>query len=112
MKKLVALVRPHTLERVKDALAQIGVKGMTVSECRGFGRSAGKAELYRGATYVVALIPKIKIEIAIPESLIEEAVECILAAARTGQIGDGKIFVETLPEAIRIRTGESGEDAL
>jgi nitrogen regulatory protein P-II 1 len=112
VKKIEAIVRPHMLEPVKDALSDLGIQGMTVSECRGFGRSVGKPELFRGAPYVTELVPKIKIEIVVPDPLIHQVLQSIADAVRSGRVGDGKIFVETVREAVRIRTGETGDDAL
>lgn len=107
-----AVVKPFKLEDVRDALAQIGVHGITVTEVKGFGRQKGHTELYRGAEYTVAFIPKIKIEVAIDDDRLDETVEAICTAANTGQIGDGKVFISELTNAIRIRTNESGNSAL
>ena len=112
MKKIEAIIKPFKLEEVKEKLAGIGVQGMTVSEVKGFGRQKGHTELYRGAEYVVDFLPKIKIEVAVDDDTAEKAVGAIIEAAHTDQIGDGKIFVLPLSEAVRIRTGERGEDAL
>jgi nitrogen regulatory protein P-II 1 len=112
MKKVVAIIRPHKLDDVKEALSDIGILGMTVSEIRGFGRTGGKKEVYRGSSYVVDFVPKLKIEIVLRDSQVHPLIEALAAAARTGQIGDGKIFVTTVDEVIRIRTGERGEDAI
>ncbi len=112
MKKLDVIIKPFKLDDVKEALLEAGIKGMTISEVRGFGRQHGHTELYRGSEYRIDFLPKIKIEIALPESDVERIVEIVMSAARTGQIGDGKIFVSDLDEVIRIRTGESGKDAL
>lgn len=112
MKMIVAIVKPFRLDAVREALADIGVQGMTVTEVRGFGRQKGHTELYRGAEYTVDLLPKIKLEIALGEDRIEAAVDAISKAAKTGQIGDGKIFVYDLEQAIRIRTGETGAGAV
>ncbi|GAC1469540.1 MAG: P-II family nitrogen regulator [Desulfuromonadaceae bacterium] len=112
MKLVEAIIKPFKLDEVKDALNDIGIEGITVSEVKGFGRQKGHTELYRGAEYVVDFIPKIKLEIAITDDLVSKVVETILAAARTGRIGDGKIFVLPLEEALRIRTGEKGDDAV
>ncbi len=112
MKLVEAIIKPFKLDEVKDALNAIGIEGITVSEVKGFGRQKGHTELYRGAEYVVDFIPKIKLEIAISDDLVPKVVETILAAARTGRIGDGKIFVLPLDEALRIRTGEKGDDAV
>ena len=112
MKKIEAIIKPFKLDDVKEALTSIGVIGMTVSEVRGFGRQKGHTELYRGAEYVVDFLPKVKIEVVMEDSMVERAVEAIQQAAHTGRIGDGKIFVLTIDEAIRIRTGEHGPDAI
>src|SRR5213595_712865 len=110
MKKLEAIIKPFKLDEVKEALQEIGLKGMTVTEVKGFGRQKGHTELYRGAEYVVDFLPKVKIEIAVEDSIVERAVEVIQQAARTDRIGDGKIFIVTIEDAIRIRTGERGTD--
>ena len=112
MKKIEAIIKPFRLEGVKEALSLLGIEGMTVSEVKGFGRQRGHTEIYRGSEYVVEFLPKIKIEVILPDSLAESGVEAILKAARTGKIGDGKIFVSSVEEAIRIRTGETGEAAV
>jgi nitrogen regulatory protein PII len=112
MKKVEAVVRPHLLDAVKTALQDAGVVGMTVTEVKGFGRQKGHTETYRGSEYKVDFLPKVKIEIAVPTELVEKAIEAILGTAKTGKFGDGKIFVTNLDEAVRIRTGERGEDAL
>src|SRR5471032_1947322 len=112
MKKIEAIIKPFKLEEVKDALAEIGIEGMTVSEVKGFGRQKGHTEIYRGSEYTVDFLPKIKIEIVLPDGLIQQAVETIVKAARTGKIGDGKVFVSNIESAIRIRTEESGESAI
>ena len=112
MKKIEAVIKPFKLDEVKEALQEVGLKGMTVTEVKGFGRQKGHTELYRGAEYVVDFLPKVKIEIVINEDRQEAAVEAIQKAARTGRIGDGKIFVLNVEEAIRIRTGETGADAI
>jgi nitrogen regulatory protein P-II 1 len=112
MKKIEAIVRHFKLEDVKNALNQAGLQGMTASEVRGFGRQRGHKETYRGAEYTVDFLPKVKIEVVMEDSLVERAVEAIQHAAHTGRIGDGKIFVVTIEEAIRIRTGERGKDAI
>ena len=112
MKKLEAIIKPFKLDEVKEKLNEIGIQGMTVSEVKGFGRQKGHTELYRGAEYVVDFIPKIKIEIVTEASKVEEVVKAIQATAQTGRIGDGKIFISTIDEAIRIRTGETGKDAI
>ena len=112
MKKIEAIIKPFKLDEVKEALQEIGIQGLSVVEVKGFGRQKGHTELYRGAEYVVDFLPKIKIEVAIPDALLESALEAIASAAKTDKIGDGKIFVSNLEQAIRIRTGESGDDAL
>jgi nitrogen regulatory protein P-II 2 len=112
MKLITAIIKPFKLDDVREALSEIGVTGITVVEVKGFGRQKGHTELYRGAEYVVDFLPKIKVEIALDDSLVDQAIEAITAAAKTGKIGDGKIFVYELAQAIRIRTGESGPDAL
>jgi nitrogen regulatory protein P-II 1 len=112
MKKIEAIVRPHLLDAVKNALQEIGVIGMTVSEVRGFGRQKGHTETYRGTEYRVDFLPKVKIEVALPDAAVETAVETIARTARTGKFGDGKIFITTLDDVLRIRTGERGEQAL
>ena len=112
MKKVEAVIKPFKLDEVKEALQEVGVKGMTVTEAKGFGRQKGHTELYRGAEYVVDFLPKVKIEVVVEESQVERVVEAIAEAARTGRIGDGKIFVSPVEEVIRIRTGERGPDAL
>ena len=112
MKKIEAIIKPFKLDEVKEALHDVGVKGLTVTEAKGFGRQKGHTELYRGAEYVVDFLPKVKIEVVIEDSLLENAVEAIQQAAHTGRIGDGKIFVSSIDEALRIRTGEKGQEAL
>ena len=112
MKKIEAIIKPFKLDEVKEALHEIGVSGITVTEAKGFGRQKGHTELYRGAEYVVDFLPKVKIEVAIEEPNLDAAVEAISKAAHTGKIGDGKIFVVSLEQAIRIRTGETGTDAI
>ena len=112
MKKIEAIIKPFKLDEVKEALQEIGLQGITVTEAKGFGRQKGHTELYRGAEYVVDFLPKVKIEIVINEDRQEAAIEAIQKAARTGRIGDGKIFVLNVEEAIRIRTGETGADAI
>ncbi|AXQ31259.1 P-II family nitrogen regulator [Solimonas sp. K1W22B-7] len=112
MKMLIAIIKPFKLDAVREALADIGVQGMTVTEVRGFGRQKGHTELYRGAEYTVDLLPKIKLEVALGPDMIDKAVEAIQKAAKTGQIGDGKIFVYDLDQTVRIRTGESGVEAV
>ena len=112
MKKIEAIIKPFKLDDVKDALREAGVQGMTATEVKGFGRQKGHTEHYRGAEYTVDFVPKVKIELVVPDALAARTVEAILAAAKTGKIGDGKIFVLPVEEAIRIRTGERGDDAL
>ena len=112
MKKIEAIIKPFKLDEVKEALQDVGLQGITVTEAKGFGRQKGHTELYRGAEYVVDFLPKVKIEVVLAEDLVEKAVEAIQSAARTGRIGDGKIFISTVEEAIRIRTGETGTQAL
>lgn len=112
MKKIEAIVKPFKLDEVKEALQEVGLQGITVTEAKGFGRQKGHTELYRGAEYIVDFLPKVRIEIVLDDGLVEQAVEAILQAARTGRIGDGKIFISTVDEAIRIRTGETGVEAL
>lgn len=112
MKLLTAIIKPFKLDDVRDALSEVGVKGLTVTEVKGFGRQKGHTELYRGAEYVVDFLPKVKIELAIDDDRVDAAIEAITRAANTGKIGDGKIFVTGLEQAIRIRTGETGPEAL
>lgn len=112
MKKIEAIIKPFKLDDVVDALSEVGIEGITVSEVRGFGRQKGRTEVYKGAEYVVDFLPKIKIEVALPDSLVELAVEAIRKTAHTGKIGDGKIFVFSIDSALRIRTGEKDEQAL
>jgi len=112
VKKIEAIIKPFKLDEVKEALQDVGVQGITVLEAKGFGRQKGHTELYRGAEYVIDFLPKVKIEIVVPDDMLEKAVEAIQNAARTGRIGDGKIFVSDIAEAIRIRTGERGAEAL
>jgi nitrogen regulatory protein P-II 1 len=112
MKKIEAIIRPHLLENVKDALQSLGVQGMTISEVRGFGRQKGHTEMYRGSEYKVEFVPKIKLELVLDDEVTEGAIDAIAKAARTGKFGDGKIFVFTVEDAIRIRTGEHGEQAV
>lgn len=112
MKKIEAIIKPFKLDEVKDALHEIGLQGITVVEAKGFGRQKGHTELYRGAEYVVDFLPKVKIEIVLDDSMLDKALEAIQEAARTGRIGDGKIFVSDINQAIRIRTGETGSDAV
>lgn len=112
MKKIEAIIKPFKLDDVKEALQEVGVQGITVIEARGFGRQKGHTELYRGAEYVVDFLPKVKIEVVVDDAMVEPAIEAILAAAQTGRIGDGKIFVSAVEEVIRIRTGERGPHAI
>ena len=112
MKKIEAIVKPHKLDDVKSALTQVGIQGLTVSEVRGFGRQKGHKEQYRGAEYTVDLVPKVKIEVVVSDQAVSAAVEAIIRAARTGEIGDGKVFVYNLESAQRIRTGEKGDAAI
>ena len=112
MKKIEAIIKPFKLEEVKDALADIGVEGMTVSEVKGFGRQKGHTEIYRGSEYTVDFLPKIKIEVVISDALVDTAVTAIVKAAKTGKIGDGKVFVSHVEEAVRIRTDETGDKAV
>jgi nitrogen regulatory protein P-II 1 len=112
MKKIEAIIKPFKLDEVKEALQEVGLQGITVTEAKGFGRQKGHTELYRGAEYVVDFLPKVKIEIVLGDEMVERAVEAIRKAAQTGRIGDGKIFVSNIEEAVRIRTGESGIDAI
>jgi nitrogen regulatory protein P-II 1 len=112
MKKVEAIIKPFKLDEVKEALHEVGIKGITVTEAKGFGRQKGHTELYRGAEYVVDFLPKVKLEIVMEDNLVERAVEAIQQAAHTGRIGDGKIFVTSIDEAVRIRTGERGGDAI
>ena len=112
MKKVEAIIKPFKLDEVKEALAEVGIHGMTVCEVKGFGRTGGKREVYRGSAYVVDFVPKVKIEIVVPDDLVHAVVEAIERTAKTGRIGDGKIFVLPVEEVVRIRTGQRGEDAL
>ncbi len=112
MKKIEAIIKPFKLDEVKEALQEIGLQGITVIEAKGFGRQKGHTELYRGAEYVVDFLPKVKVEVVIDDESLDKAVEAIENAAKTGRIGDGKIFISTIDEAIRIRTGETGTDAI
>ena len=112
MKKVEAIIKPFKLDEVKESLSEIGVHGMTVSEVKGFGRTGGKKEVYRGSAYVVDFVPKVKLEIIVPEESVRQVVNVITEAARTGRIVDGKIFVTPVDEIVRIRTGETGEDAI
>ena len=112
MKKIEAIIKPFKLDEVKEALQEVGLQGITVTEAKGFGRQKGHTELYRGAEYVVDFLPKVKIEVVMADEFVEKAFEAIQNAARTGRIGDGKIFISNIEQAIRIRTGEAGPDAL
>jgi len=112
MKKVEAIIKPFKLDEVKDALSEVGVQGMTVTEVKGFGRTGGKKEVYRGSAYVVDFVPKVKIEIVVSDELTHSVLDAIEKSAKTGRIGDGKIFVSPIDEAVRIRTGEKGEDAI
>jgi nitrogen regulatory protein P-II 1 len=112
MKKIEAIIKPFKLDEVKERLREIGVSGMTVYEVKGFGRTGGKTEVYRGSAYIVDFVPKVRIEVVVKDSMVSEVAEAVLAAARTGKIGDGKIFITPIDDAFRIRTGERGEDAI
>ena len=112
MKKIEAIIKPFKLDEVKEALQEAGIQGLTVTEIKGFGRQKGHTELYRGAEYVVDFLPKVKIEVVLTDDMVDAAIEAIVAAARTDKIGDGKIFVTPVEQAIRIRTGETGDDAV
>ncbi len=112
MKKIEAIIKPFKLEEVKDALSELGIDGMTVSEVKGFGRQKGHTEIYRGSEYTVDFLPKIKIEVVLPDALVAQAVEALVKAAKTGKIGDGKVFVSPVDEAVRIRTEETGDKAV
>jgi nitrogen regulatory protein P-II 1 len=112
MKKIEAVIKPFKLDEVREALSEIGITGLTVTEVKGFGRQKGHTELYRGAEYVVDFLPKIKLELIVADNLVEASMEAIIKAARTGKIGDGKIFVSSIEQVIRIRTGETGEEAI
>ena len=112
MKKIEAIIKPFKLDEVKDALSEVGVQGMTVTEVKGFGRTGGKKEVYRGSAYVVDFLPKVKVEVVVADQMVGRVVEVIERAAKTGRIGDGKIFVTPVEEAVRIRTGERGKDAI
>ncbi len=112
MKLIIAIIKPFKLEEVKEALATIGIEGMTVTEVKGFGRQKGHTEIYRGSEYTVDFLPKVKIEIAVDDATVSKAVEAVMKAAKTGKIGDGKVFVMPLEEVIRIRTGERGDEAI
>jgi nitrogen regulatory protein P-II 1 len=112
LKRVEAIIKPFKLDEVKEALGEVGVQGMTVTEVKGFGRTGGKKEVYRGSAYVVDFVPKVKLEIIVKDDMVHQVIEAIAAAAKTGRIGDGKIFVTPVDEVIRIRTGERGEDAI
>ena len=112
MKKVEAIIRPFKLDEVKEHLSELGVQGMTITEVKGFGRTGGKTEVYRGSAYVVDFVPKVKVEVVVTDDLVSQVVEAVVTAARTGRIGDGKIFVSGVDEAVRIRTGERGDAAL
>jgi nitrogen regulatory protein P-II 2 len=112
MKLIMAIIKPHKLEELRDALTRLGVHGLTVTEAKGYGRQRGHTEIYRGAEYTVNFVPKVRIEVAVPDNQVDRVADAIVAAAKTGQIGDGKVFVFGLDHAIRIRTGEVGDDAL
>ena len=112
MKRVEAIIKPFKLDEVKEALTEVGIQGMTVTEVKGFGRTGGKKEVYRGSAYVVDFVPKVKVEIVVADALVHQVIDVIEKSAKTGRIGDGKIFVDPIEEAVRIRTGERGEDAL
>ncbi|HEX6273800.1 MAG TPA: P-II family nitrogen regulator [Polyangiaceae bacterium] len=112
MKKVEAIIKPFKLDEVKDALSEVGIQGMTVTEVKGFGRTGGKKEVYRGSAYVVDFVPKVMLEIVVPDQMVHQVIDAIEKAAKTGRIGDGKIFVTPIDEAVRIRTGERGEEAV
>ena len=112
MKKIEAVIKPFKLDEVREALSEVGITGLTVTEVKGFGRQKGHTELYRGAEYVVDFLPKIKVEVVVGEAIVEQAIEAIIKAARTGKIGDGKIFVSEVERVVRIRTGETGDQAV
>ena len=112
MKKVEAIIKPFKLDEVKDALSEVGIQGMTVTEVKGFGRTGGKKEVYRGSAYVVDFVPKVKVEIVVTDDQTQQVLDAIEKSAKTGPIGDGKIFVSTIDKAVRIRTGETGEDAI
>jgi nitrogen regulatory protein P-II 1 len=112
MKKVEAIIKPFKLDEVREALSELGVTGLTVTEVKGFGRQKGHTELYRGAEYVVDFVPKVKVEVVVADSLVERAIEAVVKAGRTGKIGDGKIFITSVEQAVRIRTGESGDAAV
>ncbi len=112
MKKIEAIIRPHKLDDVREALIESGIKGMTISEVRGIGRQKGQTEIYRGSEYQINFVPKVKLEVVVPDSLLDHAASVIIAAAKTGQVGDGKLFISTIDDVIRVRTEENGESAL
>ncbi len=112
MKKIEAIIKPFKLEEVKEALSNVGIKGLTVIEVKGFGRQKGHKELYRGAEYEIEFLPKVKLEVVVPDSEMESVIEAIVSSARTGRLGDGKVFVTPIEEVVRIRTGERGEEAI
>ncbi len=112
MKRITAIIKPFKLDEVREALADVGITGLTVTECKGFGRQKGHTELYRGAEYVVDFLPKVKVEVILSESTVDAAIDAVCKAARTGRIGDGKIFLSNVEEVIRIRTGETGDSAI
>jgi len=112
MKKVEAIIKPFKLDEVKDALSEVGIQGMTVTEVKGFGRTGGKKEVYRGSAYVVDFVPKVKLEIVVPDQMVHQVIDAIEKSAKTGRIGDGKIFVSPVDEAVRIRTGERAEEAI
>jgi nitrogen regulatory protein P-II 1 len=112
MKKVEAIIKPFKLDEVKDALSEVGIQGMTVTEVKGFGRTGGKKEVYRGSAYVVDFVPKVKVEIVVTDEQTQQVLDAIEKSAKTGRIGDGKIFVSSIDKAVRIRTGETGEDAI
>jgi nitrogen regulatory protein P-II 1 len=112
LKKVEAIIKPFKLDEVKDALGEIGIQGMTITEVKGFGRTGGKTEVYRGSAYVVDFVPKVKIEVVVKDDLVHQVIDTMMSSARSGRIGDGKIFVSPVEEAVRIRTGERGEDAV
>jgi nitrogen regulatory protein P-II 1 len=112
MKRITAIIKPFKLDEVREALAEVGVTGLTVTEVKGFGRQKGHTELYRGAEYVVDFLPKVKVEVVVPDETLDAAIDAVVRAARTGRIGDGKIFVTAVEQVIRIRTGETGDEAI
>ena len=112
MKKVEAIIRPFRIDDVREALAEIGVKGMTLTEVKGYGRQKGHTELYRGSEYQIDFLPKLKLEVVVSDTMVDKAVDTIMKAAKTGEVGDGKIFISSVEDVVRVRTGESGEDAL